>query len=111
MSEQRPSKERVAARVKQAMDWSLHYGFKFGDAYVLAKEVERLREELEELHEAHDTLERERDMLNSDMAWIRRRTQFWGEVPPAVGTSQQVPTPPPGEGWDANGSPVNEARR
>lgn len=40
-----------------------------------------LRDNLEELHDAHDTLERERDKLNADLAWVRRRTQFWGEVP------------------------------
>lgn len=39
MGEQVPSKERVT----QAMDWAENYGHKFGDAYVLAQEVTRLR--------------------------------------------------------------------
>ena len=52
--EQRPSKEQghgvdmklQRQRVEQSLDWALNHGHKFGDAYLLANEVIRLRRTL-----------------------------------------------------------------
>lgn len=112
MSEHLPSKERdIADELLEAvtvLDEPFHREAVAGTIGRAAGTITRLRSDLEELHDAHDELERQLDKANADMAWIRRRTGFWGEVPAA---ELRADEPPARYQCMVKGCPANHASK